>query len=164
MISLNYSMSEINPLITFRALGQNDQVPYELLLLADPSRKLVDEYLNHSEVYLATIHDDILGVIVLTPLSTVTMEIKNVAVRPDSQGQGIGSFLISQAIQICADRKIKSICIGTADSSRRQLALYQRLGFKVSVIWNEFFIENYPEPIFEDGVQAKDMVMLVREI
>lgn len=157
-------MNEINPQISFRALGQTDQVPYDLLLLADPSKELIDEYLAHSEVFIATIQVDVLGVIVLTPLSQLVMEIKNLAVRPESQGQGIGSFLINQAIQICADRKFKSICIGTADSSRRQMALYQKLGFMISVILNDFFIENYPVPIFEDGVQARDKVMLVKEV
>lgn len=157
-------MSEINALISFRALGLNDQVPYELLLLADPSQELVEAYLKHSEIYIAAVSRDILGAVVLTPLSDGTIEIKNVSVQPKFQGQGIGSFLISQAIQICMERKLKSIYIGTANSSVRQLALYQKLGFVVCELRKNYFIENYPEAIFEDGVQARDMVVLVRNL
>lgn len=157
-------MSETNLPVIFRAFGQQDQVPYELLLLADPSKELVDAYLIHSEIYVATIQDDIHGVIVLTSLSSESMEIKNVAVRPESHGKGIGSFLINEAIQIFADRKMRSIYIGTADSSLRQLDLYKRLGFMVREIIKDYFVDNYSEPIFEEGVRARDMVMLVKDL
>lgn len=157
-------MGKLNLQVSFRALGQLDQVPYELLLLADPSRELVDAYLKHSEIYVATLQDNIYGVIVLTYVSHESMEIKNLAVRPELHGKGIGSFLINEAIQRCADRNLKSILIGTADSSLRQLALYKRLGFKVIEIRKDFFVDNYSEPIFEDGVQARDMVVLQKDL
>jgi hypothetical protein len=41
-----------------------------------------------------------------------------------------------------------------------QLAFYQRQGFRVTSIDSDFFIKNYPEPIFEDGIQLFDMLRL----
>lgn len=106
----------------------------------------------------------ILGVVVLFPLTTETVEIKNVAVKPELQGQGIGGFLIENAVQLALLNKQKSICIGTANSSIGQLYLYQKLGVEITDIKRHFFTDNYAEPIFENGIQAKHMLMLTRQL
>lgn len=41
-----------------------------------------------------------------------------------------------------------------------QLAFYQRLGFRVTHVDRGFFLDNYDAPIFEDGIQHKDMLRL----
>jgi protein-L-isoaspartate O-methyltransferase len=41
-----------------------------------------------------------------------------------------------------------------------QLAWYQRAGFRVFAVERDFFLDNYEEPIFEDGIQLKDMLRL----
>jgi aminoglycoside 6'-N-acetyltransferase I len=98
-------------------------------LLADPSKDLVEVYLKQSDVFTATQNDRTLGVIVLFPLTEEKVEIKNVAVIPEFQGQGIGSYLIENAALVASLNKQKSICIGTANSSIGQLYLYQKIGF-----------------------------------
>lgn len=55
--------------ITFAKLDQSGQIPYELLLLADPSKALIDNYLKQSEIFVAKQTNEIIGVIVLFPLS-----------------------------------------------------------------------------------------------
>jgi ribosomal protein S18 acetylase RimI-like enzyme len=154
---------ENNP-ITFRKLDKNKPIPYELLLLADPSRDLIDDYLKRSDVFAAIHNGEILGVLVLFPLTGQIAEIKNLAVKPEYQGRGIGSYLIEQAVLIAASNKQKSICIGTANSSSAQLSLYQKLGFEITEIKRDFFINNYPEPIYENGIQAKHMLVLTRQL
>jgi aminoglycoside 6'-N-acetyltransferase I len=150
--------------ITFGKLDKDNQIPYKLLLLADPSKELVDEYLKPSDIYVARQNGETLGVIVLFPLTTETVEIKNVAVKPEFQGQGIGSFLIENAIQVALLNKQISICIGTANSSVGQLFLYQKLGFEIIDIKRHFFTDNYVEPIYENGIQAKHMLVLTRQL
>lgn len=150
--------------ITFEKLGKDDQIPYELLLLADPSKDLINEYLKRSEIYTARQNDETIGVIVLFPLTTETVEIKNVAVKPEFQGQGIGSLLIENAVQVALLNKQRSICIGTANSSVGQLYLYQKLGFEITGIKRHFFTNNYAEPIYENSIQAKHMLVLTRQL
>jgi ribosomal protein S18 acetylase RimI-like enzyme len=150
--------------ITFDKLDKDDPIPYELLLLADPSKDLVDEYLKRSDIYTARQNDETLGIVVLFPLTTETIEIKNVAVKPEHQGQGIGSFLIENAVQTASLNRQKSICIGTANSSVRQLYLYQKLGFEITDIKRHFFTDNYIEPIYENSIQAKHMLVLTRQL
>lgn len=150
--------------LSFQKLTANEQPPYDLLLLADPSKDLVDDYLKHADVYLAKHEGQTVGVIVLLPLAEDTVEIKNLAVKPNHQGQGIGRYLIENAIDVARQDHRKSICIGTANSSLHQLRLYQSLGFAITGIKRDFFTDNYPEPIYEDGIQAKHMLVLTRAL
>ena len=41
---------------------------------------------------------------------------------------------------------------------------YRSVGFEFDHLLKNFLIDNYPEPIFEDGVQAIDMRYLKRRI
>ncbi len=153
-----------NQNITFAELDKNAPAPYELLLLADPSKELVDEYLKLSDVFIAKIDNETVGAIVLFPLTNESVEIKNLAVKPALQGKGSGKFLIENLITVATHRKYKTICIGTANSSIGQLYLYQKLGFEITEIRKDFFIKEYPEPIYENGIQAKHMLMLTRQL
>lgn len=150
--------------LTFDKLNKGEKIPYHLLLLADPSKELIDEYLKQSDVFTARQNNQTIGVIVLFPLTTETVEIKNVAVKPEFQGQGIGSYLIDNVIQVALSNKKRSICIGTANSSIGQLLLYQKLGFEITDIIRHFFTTNYAEPIYENGIQAKHMLVLTRQL
>ncbi|MDQ1097588.1 MULTISPECIES: GNAT family N-acetyltransferase [Chryseobacterium] len=148
----------------FKQLGKNDKFPYELLLLADPSKKMIDTYIRHSEVFTAVYQEETIGVIALFPLEKNTAEIKNIAVKPEFQQQGIGTFLIENTFLAAKNNGMKSIMIGTANSSIGQLLLYQKLGFEMTEIKRNFFLDHYAETIFENGIQAKHMVVLERSL
>jgi hypothetical protein len=45
-----------------------------------------------------------------------------------------------------------------------QLSFYQRFGFRVDSVWKNHFINNYDDPIFEDGIQLKDMLRLTLKL
>jgi len=49
-------------------------------------------------------------------------------------------------------------------SSLGQLKLYRKLGFNLTEIKKNFFLDHYTEPIFENGIQAKDMLILTRSL
>jgi len=151
-------------ILKFNKTESTDRIPYELLLLADPSIELVEQYLRKSQVFTAELDNETIGVIVLFPLSDVALEIKNIAVKPEFQGKGIGTFLIENAVKMARSNNQSSICIGTANSSVGQLYLYQKLGFELSDIKKYFFVQNYKEPIFENGIQAKHMLVLTRRL
>lgn len=54
--------------------------------------------------------------------------------------------------------------IGTENSSIKQLELYKKLGFEINSIDNDFFIRNYKEEIFENGIRSVDMIKLRKNI
>lgn len=144
---------------------QHDEVPpYELLLLADPSREHIEAYIAEGECYIAEEKDGIIGVFVIVPLTKETVEIKNIAVHEDKQGCGIGKKLLLEAIKIAESNGYNFIEIGTGNSSIGQLALYQKCGFRISGVIKNFFIDHYEEVIMENGIQCIDMIRLRLEI
>jgi hypothetical protein len=40
------------------------------------------------------------------------------------------------------------------------LALYQKCGFRIVGVDLDFFIRHYPEKIYENGIQCRDMIRL----
>jgi ribosomal protein S18 acetylase RimI-like enzyme len=137
-----------------------EQAPMDLLLLADPSRKIVEEYLDRGECYVTETNEEIVGVYVLLPTRPETVELINVAVAEEKHGKGIGKRLVLDAIKKAKDKGFKTLEVGTGNSSMGQLALYQKCGFRISGIDKDFFIRNYPEEIFENGIQCRDMIRL----
>jgi len=146
--------------------GQLDKepIPYELLLDADPSMEAIERYLPFSEIHVATLKDKVIGTIVLYPLNANELEIKNIAVEESLQGNGIGGLMLKYATEIAIVKRAKSLVIGTANSSVAQLYLYQRNGFEITGIKQNFFLDNYPEPIFENDIQCKHLIMLSKQL
>lgn len=152
--------SEERENIEIRKLDKGAEIPHHLLLLADPSENAINRYLNSSEIYVAELKNKIIGVYVLYPVNQTTVEIKNIAVEESYHGNGVGKLMLAHAAQISKNKNFSTIIIGTGNSSIGQLYLYQRQGFEIFDIKKNFFVENYPDPIFEDGIQCKHMIML----
>jgi len=145
-------------------LNEHKNPPMDLLLLADPSRKLVEEYLERGDCYIAEVDNQVVGVYVLLPTRPETVELVNIAVAEIHQGEGIGKLLVMDAIKTAKGKKYKTIEIGTGNSSAGQLALYQKCGFRITGIDTDFFIRHYREEIFENGIQCRDMIRLAQDL
>jgi aminoglycoside 6'-N-acetyltransferase I len=146
--------------ISIKQVEGHENIPYDLLLLADPSKESIDSYLDHSKVFVALLNREVIGTIVLSDLPANSCEIKNIAVKNEFQGRGVGTVLLNYAIEAAKNENYQSICIGTANSSTRQLQLYQKKGFEIKEIIKDFFTEKYPIAIYENGIQAKHMILL----
>ncbi|MBT2641862.1 GNAT family N-acetyltransferase [Bacillus sp. ISL-41] len=144
-----------------RMLKESEQPPWDLLLLADPSRDLVSGYVDKGLCYvMESENGEKIGVIVMVPVSIHTIEVMNLAVDEFHQCRGLGTILLKHGIQTAAEKGYKTVEIGTGNSSISQLALYQKVGFRITGIDHDFFIRNYEEPIFENGIQCRDMIRL----
>jgi N-acetylglutamate synthase-like GNAT family acetyltransferase len=146
-----------------RRLKNDEKLPIDLLLLADETIEVINRYVNDSEVYILERGDKAVGIYALQKISKDSIEIKNIAVDEKLQGQGIGKFLLRDAANRAEGMGFKTIIIGTADASIQLLHFYQKEGFEIFDVKKNFFIDNYPEPIYENGIQLKHMVMLKRE-
>lgn len=143
-----------------RRLRADEPPPWDLLLDADPSRDMVARYLSDSDVYVLASGPRLIGVIVLLALGPEDIEIKNIAVTDHEQGKGHGRRLLAFAIDEARARGSKRVHIGTSNASIGQLALYQKVGFRLMAIDRDFFTRHYPEPLFENGIQCRDMLRL----
>ncbi len=150
--------------ITIRRLNNNEAVPYELLLTADPSIACIESYIKSSEIYVAILKAKVIATFVLYPSGADIYEIKNIAVKEQYQGKGIGKLLLNKATDIAIAKNAGKLVIGTSNSSVAQLYVYQRNGFELTHIIHNFFLDNYTEPIFENGIQCKHMIVLEKKL
>ncbi|MGG4147641.1 GNAT family N-acetyltransferase [Paenibacillus algorifonticola] len=148
--------------MNIRKLGSNENYTMDLLLLADPSQNLVEEYVKRGECFVAEENNQIIGVYVLLPTRPETVELVNIAVVESMHGRGIGKMLVLHAVQTAKARGYNTIEIGTGNSSIGQLALYQKCGFRIVGVDLDFFIRHYSEEIYENGIQCRDMIRLSR--
>ena len=147
-----------------KRLENQEKVPLELLLLADPSKIIVEDYVAKGECFIAENEEQTIGVYVLLPTRPQTVEIVNVAVAENYQGKGIGKLLVSHAIRVAKTQGYKTIEIGTGNSSIGQLALYQKCGFRIVSVDPNYFIKHYSEEIYENGIQCIDMIRLSQDL
>lgn len=150
--------------MNIRLLKYDEQPPIDLLLLADPSLDMIENYISTGECYIAELDKQTIGVYVILPINEDVVELVNVAVSEQYQGKGIGKLLVLHAIQSAQRKGYKSIEVGTGNSSIGQLALYQKCGFRIIGIDKDYFIKHYEDEIFENGIQCKDMVRLALDL
>ncbi|KFN03842.1 GNAT family N-acetyltransferase [Bacillus clarus] len=141
-----------------------EAMPKSLLLLADPSERQIDAYLQRGFIYAAIEGKRIIGVYVLLETRPQTMEIMNIAVVEELQGRGIGKQLLHHAIETAKEYGMYKLEVGTGNSSVSQLALYQKCGFRIFSIDFDYFSKHYEEEIIENGIVCRDMIRLAMEM
>ena len=73
-----------------RQLRPEEALPIKLLLLADPSERLIRDYTSRGACYVLEEKERIIGVYVLLPTRPDTVELVNVAVDEAYHGRGYG--------------------------------------------------------------------------
>ena len=131
-------------------------LPMDLLLLSDQTPTAIFAYVNDSEVRVCRQQQAIVAVACVLVLDAGCVELKNLGVAEGMQGQGIGGVFIQQLKQHYRATHTQML-VGTADVGWSQQRFYQSHGFVRVGTRERFFIENYPEPIIENGQQLVDM-------
>jgi ribosomal protein S18 acetylase RimI-like enzyme len=155
---------EIGVKLSFRILDWEEEKPYGLLLMADPSKAIVDEYLSRGVCFIAEYEGEMVGEFVLLKTRPETVEIVNIAVQEELQGQGVGKHMIKEAIEAARRLGGRTVEIGTGNSSFHQLKLYQRCGFRIIGVDRDFFVKHYEEEIIEGGIRCVDMIRLALDL
>ncbi|MDI4646296.1 GNAT family N-acetyltransferase [Cohnella hashimotonis] len=146
-------------------LGTGEEPPMDLLLLADPSEKLVSQYLKRGSCYVAKTEEaGVIGTYVLLPTRPDTAELVNVAVDERRQGRGIGKALVLHAVETARREGYRTIEVGTGNSGIGQLALYQKCGFRIVGVDFDFFVRHYDEPIVENDIPCRDMIRMCQDL
>ncbi|MDL2312464.1 GNAT family N-acetyltransferase [Bacteroidales bacterium OttesenSCG-928-B11] len=127
--------------------------PYDLLLLADETIEAINTYLFDSDVYIAKIDNETVGVFCLLPHDEETLEIMNIAVSLERQNKGIGSNMMSEIEKIARKGKYKTIIVGTADCGLKQIHFYEKNAYVRYDLRKNYFLEKFDEPIFEKRIQ-----------
>ena len=142
-------------------VSENKKKYIELLFLADEQEDMLERYLEKGTMYVLE-DDGIKGECVVTEEDRNVLEIKNLAVVPDCHKKGYGRALI----EFIAEKYREQYCIlqvGTGDSPLT-IPFYEKCGFVRSHSVKNFFTDNYDHPIYEGGVQLKDMIYLRKQL
>ncbi|KRL37887.1 GNAT family N-acetyltransferase [Liquorilactobacillus uvarum] len=146
--------------LQFKEINKLTEEHYQLLLDADPSRKMLMNYTKRSICIEARQEEVFSGVMLLLPTRPETIEIINIAVVKQFRNHGIGQRLLKCAQNWAKQKGYRVIEIGTGSTSFGQLYLYQKNGFRICGIDKNFFVEHYERPIFENKLRLRDMIRL----
>lgn len=138
--------------------------PYELLLEADPDREKVEAYLKDSDCFIASVRNSVVGVIVVHKEGDKA-EIMNLAVAEIFRRRGIARKLLRHVSGKWASAKgVKSLRICTGTSAAGPMMLYQQEGFDLVAMDRDYFVRNYAEPIWENGIQCRHQLILEKRL
>ena len=129
--------------------------------MADEEERMIDEYLDRGQMFVLD-DEGIKAECVVTQEEDNVIEIKNIAVYPKYQKKGYGRKLI-EFVENKYKNDFDIIRVGTGDS-KLTIPFYENCGFKRSYCIKDFFVNNYENPIYEDGIRLKDMVYLEKNL
>lgn len=139
-----------------------------LFELAEDSSTLLDDYIDHGRVLVAT--DDtgrILGHLQLveTPDAGI-VEIKNLAVEERLQKRGVGRGLVEHAFAVCRSEGATAVTLLTAVADIDNIRFYQRRGFRAVAIEPDAFTpaDGYPPDLDADGIPVRDAIRFTIEL
>ena len=147
--------------MNIREIHENKKQFLSLLLLADEQENMIDRYLERGTMYVLE-DGGVKAECVVTDEGGGILELKNLAVEPESQRKGYGKALID--FLVCKYKGRYSVLqVGTGDSPLT-IPFYEKCGFVRSHKIENFFTDNYDHPIYECGVQLTDMIYLQKYI
>lgn len=138
-----------------------------LFELAEDSAEQLGAYLELGRVLVAARGPRIVGHLQLVPTGrSGEFELKNMAVRPEAQGSGVGRALVTAAAEACSGEGAKRLLVATAAADTGNLRFYQRTGFRMLSVERDAFTPEtgYEQPIMIDCVPLRDRVWLDRQL
>jgi ribosomal protein S18 acetylase RimI-like enzyme len=120
----------------------------------------VRSYLQKGICYIAQLNNEVVAVCLIMETKVNTIEVMNLAVKEEYQNKGIGKRLLLYVIDEIKKGDTKTIEIGTGNPGVVQMLLYQKCGFRIVEIDFDFFRRTHPEPIYENGIECRDMIRM----
>lgn len=137
----------------------NKKIFLPLLIIGDESESMIDRYLERGDLYVGKVGDKTVAVCVTVIENDHKVEVKNLAVDPKFQRKGIGRNLLNHIERLNSG---KTIILGTGETPST-LRFYQSCGYVFSHRIDNFFTDNYPDPIIEEGITLRDMIYLKKD-
>jgi len=140
---------------------ENKKQFLDLLLLADEQENMIGKYLPNGDLF-ALYDEDLKSVCVVVPINSETCELKNIATYEKHQGKGYGRALINFIFDFYKN-DYKTMLVGTGETPTI-LSFYKSCGFEESYRVQNFFTDNYDNPMFEGDIQLVDMIYLKKNL
>lgn len=144
--------------------GPDREANLPMLLLADESEQQVRSYLQKGILYVASQDGEDVGVVQAIPFLLSSVELRAVAVIPEKRQRGLGREMLRRVLSDLNGRGYSRVTVGTGNSSIAQIAFYQKSGFRMWRIEQDYFSpeKGYPEGLEENGIPLRDMLWFER--
>ena len=105
-------------------------------------------------IYVYEMEGEIVGWLWLDSTSRNRVHIRHIQVRQSRWGQGLGRYLMEDAIRLCRRLGCRTLTLNVTKANERAMALYEHLGFDITEDYGErqrmrldltVFAENQPE-------------------
>ena len=154
--------------VTLLAADESREPYVPILLLADEPGPL-REYLDTSDVYVLRDADGTaLGATVVHPAKQdePAMELRAVAITLEHHNRGLGQVMVRGVLDDLAQRGVQRVVVGTSNAGIGQIAFYQKAGFRLWRIEQDYFTveKGYDPDERENGLPHRDMVWFERNL
>lgn len=147
--------------IVIKKERENKEKYMKLLLEADPSEKLIRQYLVDGDLFVLTYKNEVACVAVVTKEDNDTCELKNIATEEKYRGKGYAKKML----KYLADnykQKYHKMLVGTTENN---IPFYVKQGFdKYEKTIKNFFIDNYEEEIKDGELVCTDMIYYSKDL
>ena len=147
--------------IVIKKEKENKEQYMDLLLEADPSKDMINNYLKNGELFVLTYKDDVACIAIVTKIDEDTVELKNIATKKEFRGNGYGKKML----KYLADnykQKYKKMLVGTTENN---IPFYVKQGFdKYEKTIKNFFVDNYDEEIWDGDLHCADMYYYSKDL
>ena len=151
----HWARGELAP-VEVKKISAGKKAYLPLLLEADPSEAMIDQYLERSDMYVLAAHGRPVSVAVIGQAEEGGFELYNLATERDARGKGYASELVRHLLRLYKPLG-GALRVGT---SRELMPFYEKLGFKYVYTREGFFLnENYDPSLFDEP-DLKDMEVL----
>ena len=133
----------------------------DLLLEADPSKDMVNNYLKDGELFVLIYKDEVASVAVVTRVDETICELKNIATVEKYRGQGYGKKMIKYLFDNYK-QKYEKMIVGTSENN---IPFYAKQCFdKHEKTIKNYFVDNYDEEIWDGDLQCIDMYYYSKDL
>ena len=147
--------------IVIKKEKDNKEQYLDLLLEADPSKDMINNYLRDGELFVLTYKETIACVAVVKKIDDETIELKNIVTKEEYRGQGYGKKML----KYLADnykQKYKKMLVGISENN---IPFYVKQGFdKYEKTIKNYFVDNYDEEIWDGDLQCIDMYYYSKDL
>ena len=157
----NFEFLPVERSIVIKKERENKEQYMSLLLEADPSEKLVRQYLVGGDLFVLTYKNEVACVAVVTKVDDDTCELKNIATKEKYRGKGYAKKMLKY---LCDNYKQKynKMIVGTTENN---IPFYVKQGFdKYEKTIKNFFIDNYEEEIKDGELICTDMIYYSKDL
>ena len=157
----NFESLPVERSIVIKKEKDNKEQYLDLLLEADPSEKLIRQYLADGDLFVLTYKNEVACVAVVTRVDDDICELKNIATEEKYRGKGYAKKMLKY---LCDNykQKYEKMIVGTTENN---IPFYIKQGFdKYEKTIKNFFIDNYEEEIKDGNLHCIDMYYYSKDL